>query len=338
MRIYSVVIPCYNEEHYIEKCVRSCINQMRDQFAFEMEVLVVDGMSTDRTRSIVQELAQQFSQVKLIDNPDKITPIALNRGIRAAAGEVVMILGAHAELTPRYVEETYRCMHEHPDAGCVGGIIESEFADEVAQAIGLAQTASFGVGNAYFRTGQKSGYVDTVAFGAYKKEVFEKVGYFDEELVRNQDDEMNYRLTKNGILIYLDLGIVSKYYVRASLSKLYKQYEQYGFWKVYANKKHKAITTFRQLVPFCFVLFVFFGPLLALIQPLFLLGYAFIWLVYFSLALYSAYAPNRSSSTIFTMIKAFLILHFSYGWGYFKGIFYFLVLGKRPPANAAITR
>jgi len=338
MTIYSVVIPCFNEEHYIEKCVMSCLNQIQDQFVFEVEVLVVDGISTDGTREIVRALSQKHSQVKLIDNPDKITPIALNKGIKAASGEVVMILGAHAELTPRYVEETLRAMREHPDAGCVGGIIESEFADDVAQAIGLAQTASFGVGNAYFRTGQKSGYVDTVAFGAYKKEVFEKVGYFDEELVRNQDDEMNYRLTKNGIPIYLDLAIVSKYYVRASLSKLYKQYEQYGFWKVYANKKHKAITTLRQLVPFFFVLFVFSAPLLALIHLALLLGYGAIWCVYFALAFYSAYAPGRSASTISTMIRAFLILHYSYGWGYLKGIFYFIILGKRPPSNAAITR
>lgn len=338
MNIYSVVIPCFNEEQYIEKCVLSCLNQVQEQFTFKVEVLVVDGMSTDGTRKIVQQLSAQHPQVKLVDNPEKITPIALNRGIKAATGDVVMILGAHAELTPRYVEETYRCMQEHPDAGCVGGIIESEFADDVAQAIGLAQTASFGVGNAYFRTGQKSGYVDTVAFGAYKKEVFEKVGYFDEELVRNQDDEMNYRLTKNGILIYLDLAIVSKYYVRASLSKLYKQYEQYGFWKVYANKKHKAITTLRQLVPFFFVLFVFSAPLWWLIHPLMLIGYLTIWILYFALAIYSAYAPERSSATMITMIRAFLILHFSYGWGYLKGIGYFLLLGKRPPSNAAITR
>jgi GT2 family glycosyltransferase len=318
--------------------VLSCLNQVQEQFTFKVEVLVVDGMSTDGTRKIVQQLSAQHPQVKLVDNPEKITPIALNRGIKAATGDVVMILGAHAELTPRYVEETYRCMQEHPDAGCVGGIIESEFADDVAQAIGLAQTASFGVGNAYFRTGQKSGYVDTVAFGAYKKEVFEKVGYFDEELVRNQDDEMNYRLTKNGILIYLDLAIVSKYYVRASLSKLYKQYEQYGFWKVYANKKHKAITTLRQLVPFFFVLFVLSAPLWWLIHPLMSIGYLAIWILYFALAIYSAYAPERSSATMTTMIRAFLILHFSYGWGYLKGIGYFLLLGKRPPANAAITR
>jgi GT2 family glycosyltransferase len=125
----------------------------------------------------------------------------------------------------------------------------------------------FGVGNAHFRTGGKSGCVDTVAFGAYRREVFERVGFFDEELARNQDDEFNYRVVQGGFKIFLDPAIQSDYFVRGSISKLYKQYDQYGYWKVFVNKKHGAVTTLRQLAPPLWVLFLLMGWTGSLMHP-----------------------------------------------------------------------
>ena len=191
-------------------------------------------------------------------------------------------------------------------------------------------SSAFGVGNAHFRTGSKNGFVDTVAFGAYRNEVFEKIGYFDEDLIRNQDDEFNFRLLQNGFKIYLNSNIKSKYYVRASFSKLYKQYYQYGYWKVYVNKKHKAVTSIRQLVPLFFVLFLFLGFTLSFLHwilgTLFSLGL----LAYIGLAIVFASQKSTSFEKITGIAYTFFLLHFSYGLGYLVGIFDFIALNKGP--------
>jgi GT2 family glycosyltransferase len=203
--------------------------------------------------------------------------------------------------------------------------------NELSRVISNAMSSPFGVGNAYFRTGGKSGYVDTVAFGAYRREVFEQVGFFDEDLVRNQDDEFNYRVTKAGFKIYLEPKIESKYYVRGSFSKLYKQYFQYGYWKVFVNRKHATITTLRQLAPPLWMLFVSLGWLGFLIHPF--LGYAYVGmiLIYLTLAKFTAIrTAGWQIPMIFKLVACYMILHASYGWGYLKGMFHFYVLRRNP--------
>jgi GT2 family glycosyltransferase len=192
-------------------------------------------------------------------------------------------------------------------------------------------SSPFGVGNAYFRTGGKSGYVDTVAFGAYRREVFERIGFFDEDLVRNQDDEFNYRVTKAGFKIYLEPKIESKYYVRGSFSKLYKQYFQYGYWKVFVNRKHATITTLRQLAPPLWMLFVSVGWMGFFIHPF--LGYAYVGmiLIYLTLAKFTAIrTAGWQIPMIFKLVACYMILHASYGWGYLKGMFHFYILRRNP--------
>jgi glycosyltransferase involved in cell wall biosynthesis len=336
VRKVAIIIPCYNEEKFIAACILSCLSQQNN--GFELEILVCDGMSVDKTISIVNGISAKHPNVKLIPNPKRITPVALNLGIKNTNAEIIIILGAHSELFPDYVKNCLKALDEHPDAACVGGIIESEYSDGISNAIGLAQSASFGVGNAYFRTGRSAGYVDTVAFGAYRREAFEKAGYFDEELIRNQDDELNFRLLKSGFRIFLDPSIRSGYFVRASYKKLFRQYYQYGFWKVYANKKNSSITTVRQLIPFFFVAFLFFFPLSFFISHWFFYLYAAILSLYLVLALFSALSSGKTFDLALKMVPAFFILHFSYGLGYLYGIFYFLVMGKRPPAHQNISR
>jgi cellulose synthase/poly-beta-1,6-N-acetylglucosamine synthase-like glycosyltransferase len=249
--IISVVIPCKNEEKYIEKCIRSVYTNMVE--GFDIEVIVCDGVSEDQTPNIVESLRNEYPLLQFQINHKQYTPFALNLGIENARGDYICILGAHATMKPDFLSSCYKIFSNDSAIGCVGGILNNTYENDISEAIGLAMNSSFGVGNAHFRTGNYEGYVDTVAFGLYKKEVFKKVGLFDPYLIRNQDDDFNFRLTKNGYKLYLINKVVSDYAVRGSFKKLYKQYYQYGYWKVYVNKKHQNITTFRQLVPFFFV-------------------------------------------------------------------------------------
>ena len=324
----SITIPSRNEEKYIEKCINSIVNSNYPQD--KIKIFVCDGLSTDNTREIVSKLSNKHSNIELIDNEKQTTPFALNLGLKASNCAIKIILGAHAEIDKYFIKNNVSVLNDYPEVGCAGGIIQNVYENESAETIGLAMSSSFGVGNAHFRTGNKNGFVDTVAFGAYRKEVFEKIGYFDEDLIRNQDDEFNFRLLINGFKIYLNSNIKSKYYVRASFSKLYKQYYQYGYWKVYVNKKHKAVTSIRQLVPLFFVLFLFLGFTLSffhwVLGSLFSLGI----LAYIVLAIVFASQKSNSFEKMMGIAYTFFLLHFSYGLGYLVGIVDFIALNKGP--------
>lgn len=328
MKGFAVVIPCLNEADYIGRCIASLLNQdLRD---IDIEVIVVDGMSDDGTRDIVDGLARKDARIRCIDNPARVTPTALNLGIRAAGAEAVAILGGHAEVMPDFARRNMAALDAHPDAGCVGGVIENVCENETARVIALAMKSPFGVGNARFRTGGRAGYVDTVAFGTYRRSVFDEIGFFDERLVRNQDDEFNFRLTSAGYRVWFDPEIRSKYYVRGAFGKLARQYRQYGYWKVFVNKIHGTVTTVRQLVPFFFASFLFVGAAGAAFSP----EVRGAWIAGILLWLAAACAAGlHAGSTLRglpSMVTAFFILHFYYGVGYARGIVDFLLLGKKP--------
>lgn len=328
MRI-AIVIPCRNEERYIGRCLQSIVDC--DYPKQQLQVWVCDGRSDDGTRAIVGEFAAKHPWIGLLDNEKRTTPLALNLGIRHSPdADAVIILGAHAEIYPDFVSKNAELLQRDPDAGCVGGLIENVNEDAVSEAIGAAMSSPFGVGNAHFRTGSAEGYVDTVAFGAYRKAVFEKAGLFAEELTRNQDDEFNYRVIKAGFRIRLWTAIRSKYYVRASFSKLIRQYYQYGYWKVYVNKKHGTVTSVRQLVPLAFVLFILAGPFCWLISwklgILWLAGLA----LYKIMALFFALRKTSSPVALVRIVIAFYYLHLGYGFGYLRGLADFFLLGKKP--------
>lgn len=328
----SIVIPCRNEEEFIGKCLDSILAS--DQKAETIEILVCDGKSDDQTIELVQGYTKTNSSVKLLVNEHKTTPHGLNLGIRNANGAVIMILGAHAEISPDYISKSISILNNSNDIGCVGGVLEN-ITSGAENAICLAMSSNFGVGNAFFRTGNKDGYVDTVAFGVYKKEVFEKVGHFDEELIRNQDDEFNFRITKAGYKILLSQDIKAKYHVRTSFRKLFKQYYQYGYWKVNVNKKHKTITTTRQLVPSFFVLFWLSCLLIPFLPGYFISVYLIIMGTYLVLGLISAAMLTLNLIIILQIVFAFFILHMSYGIGYLEGILNFYILNKKPSSLKA---
>lgn len=332
----SIIIPCRNEEKYIERCVLSVLEC---EYPKELiTVYVVDGMSDDNTVEIVKNISKTYPQVQLLENHKRTTPFALNIGLRRSDEDVKIILGAHSEVDKQFLKENIETLKIDPFIMCAGGVLENVYENKAAEIIGKAMSSPFGVGNAHFRTGAKDGYVDTVAFGAYRNELFDKIGYFDEELARNQDDEFNFRLLKSGYKIYLNSKIKCRYFVRGSFKKLYKQYYQYGFWKVFVNKKHKEVTTIRQLIPPMFVAYLLvFWMLLFANQYLFLLYISGV-LFYLIAAMFFAAKKSSNVSEIFQISYCFLLLHISYGSGYLKGIIDFLVLNKRPNQNVKMTR
>ena len=209
------------------------------------------------------------------------------------------------------------------------------------ESISLAMSSPFGVGNALFRYAQEETYVDTVAFGAYRREVLEKIGYFDEELVRNQDDELNFRVIKNGYKILLSPKVKSKYYARSSFTKLWRQYFQYGFWKVRVMQKHGRTASLRHLVPAAFVALNIFGLILGAFSKTIL----FLWLAevitYLIFAVVSSFKLSRNDKDIFKyIITIFPILHISYGIGFINGLFNFYIFksNKSKDKNSEMSR
>jgi glycosyltransferase involved in cell wall biosynthesis len=321
----SVVIPCRNEEKHIQQCIESVLASDYPQEL--LHVLVCDGRSTDRTRELIQQF-QSNPSVQLIDNPEQTTPFALNYGIQVVLTDVVIILGAHAEIASDYVRLCVETLIKYPDTGCVGGVLDTISEDEQTASIALSMSSSFGVGNAYFRTGERAGYVDTVAFGAYRRSVFESIGLFNPILARNQDDEFNFRLLKSGSKIFLNPDIRAKYYVRSSFSKLFRQYRQYGYWKVFVNREQATVTTLRQLIPPIWVAYLFALPLAFLIHQFLGLFWLLGILAYLILSLFSAVRMANSVKQFIQICWSFYILHFSYGIGYLEGIIDFILLRK----------
>jgi len=314
----SIVIPARNEEQYISRCLDSVI--LANDPSFELEVFVNDGCSSDRTREIVSQYSAKYPWIVLLENRLRITSGGLNTGIRASRGEIVIILGAHSGIYPDFIKNCILYLDRYPEAGCVGGIIENQYEDDRSESIGMAMSSAFGVGNAHFRTGTKEGFVDTVAFGAYRKEVFGEAGLFDETLVRNQDDEFNFRLLKMGYKIFLSHQIRSRYFVRTGFKKLFSQYFQYGYWKVIVNLKHKTITTLRQIIPVLFVIFILISIAGILINRYIFYGGSFVFLIYLITGFYFTGKFTKAIRKRLLILRAFITLHVSYGSGYLAGI------------------
>lgn len=325
----SVVVPCRNEVKYIEECITAIYNSIIHSETV-LTVFVVDGKSDDGTRELVEQLKQKYSSLILLDNEKKLTPFAFNIGIKKESADYYQIIGARHIVSSNYIQKSIDILENDNSIWCVGGKLINEFTDQISGIISKAMDTSFGMGLGNFRILNNSGITDTVTSPMYPAFVFEKIGYFDEDLIRNQDDDFNYRVTSNGGKIWFESSISLKYYVRGTYKGLFRQFFQYGYWKVYVNRKHKAVTTMRQLVPPAFVVFTLLSPLLLFLNFLFCLGTLISWISYFGLAILYSVKKSNNIKEFLGVFKTFPILHFSYGLGYLLGIIHFLVLRKNP--------
>jgi glycosyltransferase involved in cell wall biosynthesis len=248
----TVIVPIRNEERFIEATVRALLEQ--DALPQSYEVLVVDGMSSDGTRSILQRLAAADPRLKILDNPAGTVPSGLNIGIAAARGDVLIRVDGHTTVARDFIRANLDLMREHPEAWCVGGPIAHRGASRRGKAIAAAMSSSVGVGGASHRFEEYEGYAESTAFPAFHRWVFDKIGTFDERLIRNQDDELSYRITKAGGQIFISPRVKHDYFVRDSFKALFAQYMQYGYWKIEVMRKHRRVVAPRHLVPGAFVL------------------------------------------------------------------------------------
>ncbi|PZC52374.1 glycosyl transferase family 2 [Mesotoga sp. TolDC] len=311
----SIIIPARNEEKFIKRCVESFLKC--DYPGELIEVIVVDGMSEDRTREIVTEISRRDDRVLLIDNERKITPVAMNLGVKASKGEYVFFSGAHSEMPSDYIS---KCIKHAIETGAdnVGGVMKTE--PRVKSAVGIAiskvLSSPLGVGGAKFRTGvSKPTEVDTVPFGCYKREVFDRIGYFNEKLVRNQDIEFNLRLKRAGGKIILFPDIELTYYSRSTFKELWKNNFANGFWIITGAKYADNPFSIRHLIPLVFVLTLLIGIVFWVFFSIIGKLLVMILCVYLFLMLIESFSKGESLSVTLLMILAFPILHISYGIG-----------------------
>lgn len=317
-KIVSVVLPVFNEANHIENCVESLLNQ--DYPLEKMEWIFVDGNSQDDTIAKLEKFQRQYpALITLKHNPHKIVPYAMNMGIAAAQGKYIVRLDAHADYAPDYIS---KCVHylDTLDVENVGGVAETKARGFVGTCIAKMLSSRFGVGNSSFRTHGRSGYVDTVPFGAFKREVFSKYGGYDERLVRNQDNEMNYRIRKNGGKIYLADDIHFSYYCRDSVPSIAAMAQKNGMWNVITMKLCPGSMGIRHFIPLLFVLSLLGFSLLVFLNPIFgvLLGTELT--VYLLLDVLFAWQAGKMLKEFLLLLLLFPTFHISYGWGSLKGI------------------
>jgi glycosyltransferase involved in cell wall biosynthesis len=331
LQFVSIIIPCRNEENFIGMCLDSILAS--DYSKERLEVLVIDGMSEDGTREIIKGYVQQYGFIRLVDNPKKIAPSALNIGIATSKGDIIMRMDAHNEYPPNYISGLIAWL-EKTGADNVGGVWVTLPANDTpkAQAIAIGLSHPFGVGNAYFRIGtSKPRWVNTVPFGCYKREVFDRIGMFDEELVRNQDGEFNQRLIKQGGRILLVPEIVSYYYPRESFAKLWRMYYQYGYFRSIVAWKVGDVQTVRQVVPPAFVLSLLVIGVMAPWLPVMveLLGLIILTYAVADIACSATSVFKRGIKCAFALTIVFPVLHLSYGLGYLMGSVRFFAFNRR---------
>jgi cellulose synthase/poly-beta-1,6-N-acetylglucosamine synthase-like glycosyltransferase len=324
----SVIVPCYNEADTIGLLLEAVARQ--DIGRDRLEVVIADGMSEDRTRQVVQEVAARYKdlRVRIVDNPARSIPAALNRAVDAAHGSVLIRLDAHSIPSDDYVR---RCLETLQSTGAanVGGAWEIRPRGEgwVARAIARAASHPLGAGDARYRIQGSPGAVDTVPFGAFRREWIERVGPFDETLLTNEDYEFNYRLRRAGGRVWFDPSIRSTYFARSRLSELWAQYARYGYWKARMLLRHPASLRWRQALPPVFVALTAAGLAAAAWWPpaRWLLGIQ--WLAYGVVLVGAGLVAAlrfKDGPLIVGLPAAWLTMHFAWGlsfwWGLVEGL------------------
>lgn len=335
--LVTIVVPCRNEERYLVECLDSILSC--DYPADRLEVLVVDGMSDDGTRVLLGEYAARHAVVRMIDNPRRITPVALNLAIRAARGDVIVRMDAHVVYPKNYVRRLVAALDEF-SADNVGAVLKTLPANQTAmgKAIAIGMSHPFGVGTSYFRIGtDQPRWVDTIAFFCIRRATFDRVGLFDEELIRHQDGEFNARLIKAGGRILLIPDVVSYYYARATLRQVGRMFYQYGYFKPLVAKKLGRFMTVRQLIPPGFVLGLLATALAALLWKPAILLFAAVAAAYAAVVLGSAVQTGfQEGPAVGVALAAVLpVIHVSYGMGFWRRVVELLLPSRRASPDQA---
>ena len=323
--LVSVIIPCRNEEKTIHLVLQALFQQ---SFPLQdMEIVIADGLSTDGTRRAIHAFSQAHPSlvIRLVDNPKQIIPTGLNTAIKASNGNLIVRIDAHSLPNPDYVQRCYDA-HNEGKAENVGGVwkISPQNNSWMARSIAAAAANPFAVGDAHYRFTEKAAYVDTVPYGSYKRELFDKIGFFDESLLANEDYEFNTRIRQSGGRIWLDPAIQCTYFARASFWALAKQYWGYGFWKAQMLKRYPETLRWRQALPPVFVLGVILLALVGFFWHPAWLVLAVIFGLYLIIQLIPAIQISLKDGNILVslgVVLATLVMHFSWGTALIVGLF-----------------
>lgn len=316
----SIIIPILNEECYIEKLIKSILEQ--DYDFSKIEIIFVDGNSTDKTVEIINRKITNNIEYRILYNPDKITPKSVNIGIKNSKNDIIIRLDAHSQYPTNYIS---KCVHYLNTTGAdnVGCLVNTYCGGTIVEkSIAGVLTSKFGVGNSKFRLNSKSGYVDTVPYGTFRKILFEKIGYFNEELLRSEDNEFNYRIRKNGGKVYLFNDISSTYYPRKNVLSLLKMAFQNGKYATYTNYFIPHSMGIRHFVPLLFVISIIFGIIFMILNIKFIKICFFLELVLYLILdlIFSFKNIKKGFRLCILMCFLYPMFHISYGMGSIVGI------------------
>jgi len=319
----SIIIPCRNEKDFILRCLESLTKQ--DYPKDSLEVLVVDGSSEDGTKEIVAEFIKKNQFIRLLENPKRYTPIGMNIGIKEAKGEVIIRMDAHARYEKDYVSQCLKYLNKCK-ADNVGGAIKTLPSKDTiwAKAIAIVLSHPFGAGNSFFRIGSKNPrWVDTVFGGCYRKEIFKKIGLFNERLIRSQDIELNQRIRKSGGKILLAPDIKSCYYSQSEFYGFLKHNFEDGLWTIYPMKFGVKIFSWRHLIPLAFVLTIIILAEFSSFSKIFFFLFLVVIILYLSVSiLVSIFLATKEKNPALLMVLPVIFAnrHFGYGFGSFWGL------------------
>lgn len=318
-KLVSIIIACRNEEKFIAECLDSLI--ANDYPKDKMEILIIDGASKDKTKEIVQKYIERYSFIKVFDNPQRITPISLNIGIKNSQGEFIVILGAHAYYNKDYISKSVKRLIEFNVDG-IGGSMKAIVKKKtlIAKSIAKVLSSPFGTGNSYFKIDYKKvKHVDALFGSCYKREVYDKVGLYNEKFARSQDLEFNLRLKKAGGKILFVPDIISYYYPVATLKNFIRHNLLDGIWSTYPLKFSKKSFSIRHYIPLIFVLSLLIAGIFSLYIFLTILTIYLLTALYFSLRIL---LKEKDIRLLFSLPLVFAVRHICYGFGAIIGFFW----------------
>jgi len=329
----SVIVPCRNEDAYLDAFLESLFAQSICNTPDELEVVVCDGMSDDGTRERLKRWQQRRPELVVIDNPQKTTSAGLNTAIHRARGDIIVRMDVHTVYDPHYIVQCVRVLDE-TGATCVGGPWRPVVADGPGRAIACAFRSRIASGGARSRALEYTGPVDTVYLGAWRRQDLLRLGGFDEHLVRNQDDELNLRIRRGGGQVWQSATICSFYTPRESMRALFRQFYQYGYWKVPVILKHRLPASGRHVIPFGFVAAVVLLFFLGFFVPVATAMLIALILIYGSGVLISVLMMRERA--VLSICLAVVCMHIGYGVGFGHGILDFVL--RRRGADHRMTR